>query len=261
MRARAGSGEGRGPQPRACRRAIPASLPRIVALAFGVSAHREPPCADRPSSTGEWVNSRYTSSSVGVRKVMLFTSRRAFPSATATALSAAGPSEVERTTLAFSVSTLSTEASSPSSDSAHRKVAADLTRGVGLQIRDDEVLADRPLELVGRTDGCEPTACDETHAVGEGIGLFEVLRREEDGHPELRIEPSHLGPDALAARRVETGRRLVQKEDLGVVHEGGGQVEPALHAPRISAYEPVDGRADVDEIEDLIERVSVSRLT
>ncbi len=52
---------------------------------------------------------------------------------------------------------------------------------------------------------------------------------------------------------VETGCRLVKKEHLGVVDEGGGEVETTLHSARIGSDTTVDGASDVNQIEDLAE--------
>ena len=50
-----------------------------------------------------------------------------------------------------------------------------------------------------------------------------------------------------AAERVEAGGGLVEEQHLGVVHERGGEVEPAPHAARVGLDAPVERVADVDE--------------
>jgi hypothetical protein len=40
--------------------------------------------------------------------------------------------------------------------------------------------------------------------------------------PSSRFEPCHLVPHPLSAARVEAGGRLVQEQDVRVVHQGGG---------------------------------------
>ena len=72
------------------------------------------------------------------------------------------------------------------------------------------------------------------------VGLLEVLGGEEDGHPELGVQPTHFVPDVGPAVRIETGGRLVEEEDLGAVDERGREVEPALHAARVGADPPID---------------------
>ena len=58
--------------------------------------------------------------------------------------------------------------------------------------------------------------------------------------------------DLLAAVRVQVGRRLVEEEELGIVDEGLGQLEPLLHPGRIRVEEPVPGLAEPDVEQDLV---------
>ena len=97
----------------------------------------------------------------------------------------------------------------------------------------------------------DEAAVDDRQAVAELVGLFEVLRREEDRRA-LAVDPPHLLPDGEPAGRVEAGRWLVEEEDLGPVHEGRGQVEPALHAPRVALDAAVGGLHEVDQLEELL---------
>ena len=84
---------------------------------------------------------------------------------------------------------------------------------------DDDVVADAALQR-GRRALCHETpVVDDAHAVGELVSLLEVLSREENGHPELTVEPAHLLPHPRPANGIETCRRLVEEEHLRVVHE------------------------------------------
>jgi hypothetical protein len=56
------------------------------------------------------------------------------------------------------------------------------------------------------------------HAAGELVGLLEVLRGQEDRRPAL-VQRSDLGPDGLAAGRVEAGRGLVEEQHAGLVDQ------------------------------------------
>ncbi len=133
---------------------------------------------------------------------------------------------------------------------------------VPFDLGDDEVLPDGALQLLGRALGHQTPSGDDPDPVGQCVGLLEVLGREEDGHPQLGVEPTDLGPDAGPAERVEPCGRLVEEEDLGVVDEGRRQVEPALHAPRVGADAAIDRIADVDQVEHLVSRsrISVARI-
>ena len=118
---------------------------------------------------------------------------------------------------------------------------------VGVGLDDDHVAADRSLQRVGCVLGDDAAVVDDADAVRELVRLLEVLRREEDGHAELGVERAHLFPHRGPADRIEAGRRLVEEQHLGVVHECGGQIEPALHAAAVGGDEPVERVADVDE--------------
>jgi hypothetical protein len=73
----------------------------------------------------------------------------------------------------------------------------------------------------------------------------------KDGHPQLAVEPADLRPHARPADRVEPGGGLVEEQDVRVVHQGGRQVEAALHAPRVGGDRTVQGIAHVDQLAEL----------
>src|SRR5690606_8102490 len=67
------------------------------------------------------------------------------------------------------------------------------------------VASDRPLQLRARPLGYDPPVVDDGEAIGEAIGLFEVLRGQEHRGP-ARGDRAHYVPDLTAASRVEAGR-------------------------------------------------------
>ena len=98
----------------------------------------------------------------------------------------------------------------------------------------------------------DPPVVDDPDAVGEHVGLLEVLRREEDGDALVAGEPRDLLPECGAALDVETRRRLVEKDDARPVHERERQVEPALHPARVPAHLAIGGFGEADALEQLL---------
>src|SRR5207253_2037528 len=96
----------------------------------------------------------------------------------------------------------------------------------------DDGGAEAGLQLGRGALGDDPAVVDDGDAVGEPVGLLEVLRREEDsgavGHEVLDHAPQ-LAP----AAGVEPGGRLVEEQHRRAVHERGGQVEAPASGRRI----------------------------
>ena len=57
---------------------------------------------------------------------------------------------------------------------------------------------------------------------------------------------------AVAARRVQAGRRLVEEQHARAVHEREREVEPAAHAAGVAADAPVGGVGEPDALEQLV---------
>jgi hypothetical protein len=94
----------------------------------------------------------------------------------------------------------------------------------------------------------DQAAVDDGQAVTQLVGLLEVLRGEEDRRAPC-VDAAHLLPEGEPARRVQAGRGLVQEEDLRLVDEGGGKIEPALHTPRVPLDPSIGGVDQIDELE------------
>jgi hypothetical protein len=91
---------------------------------------------------------------------------------------------------------------------------------------------------------------DHRDAVGEHVGLLEVLGRQEHGGPVADELADHV-PQRIAARKVEPRRRLVQEQHGRRLHERGRDVEPAPHATRIRARRPIAGIGKIEPVEQL----------
>ena len=101
---------------------------------------------------------------------------------------------------------------------------------------------------------------DDPDAVGEDVGLLEVLGGQEDRDPVLAREPRHLRPERVAALRVEAGRRLVEKEDARLVDQRQREVETALHPARVGLHFAVGGLREPDALEQRFASLPALRL-
>ena len=108
------------------------------------------------------------------------------------------------------------------------------------------------LSARGRALGDELAAVDDPDAVGEHVGLLEVLRREEDRRALLAGEARDLVPQRGARLDVEAGRRLVEEEDARVVQQREREVEAALHAAGVRRGLAVGGVDEADALEQLV---------
>src|SRR3954452_16262528 len=98
----------------------------------------------------------------------------------------------------------------------------------------DEVAVAAPERPRGALDDDSPRAHDG-HAVGQGLGLVEVVGGEQDGLAQGLQRADRL-PGVAPRARVEAGRGLVEEDQLGVADQGEGEVQaaqlPAREPPR-----------------------------
>lgn len=66
-------------------------------------------------------------------------------------------------------------------------------------------------------------------AVAEGVGLVQVVGGDEDRHA-VRAQPADLVPHVRPTLRVQAGGRLVQEDDLRLVDDAEGDLDPATLA-------------------------------
>ena len=112
--------------------------------------------------------------------------------------------------------------------------------------------ADLGLQGGRRSLGDDAAVVDDPDAVGEHVGLLEVLGGEEHGDAVVAREPCDLLPERAAALRVEPGRRLVQEQHARPVDERQREVEPALHAARVALHLAVGRVGQPDALEQLV---------
>src|SRR2546428_3887364 len=115
--------------------------------------------------------------------------------------------------------------------------------------RDDLPQPDLALELSGRSPGEDPTALDERDLVAELVRLAHVMGRQHDGDALLAAEPSDVRADPHRDVGVEAERRLVEEEELGIVHERLGEGHPLLQPGRQIAVRDPAVRAELAQLD------------
>ncbi len=104
-------------------------------------------------------------------------------------------------------------------------------------------------ELAGRALGDDPRLVHDNEPIAELLGFVHVVGRQDEGHP-LLLEPIELVPEEVAGLRVEAGRRLVEEEEIGLVHEGSGDRQASLHPARERLHLGVGPIEELDEVEE-----------
>src|SRR5437588_642256 len=98
---------------------------------------------------------------------------------------------------------------------------------------DDAIVRRADAELAWWPDREDPPLLDDRDAVGESLGLVEVVRRQQDRLSEV-AQRGDRRPGGAPGLRVEAGGGLVEEDQLGVADERKGEVQP----PQLSAGEP-----------------------
>mmetsp|Transcript_58458 Transcript_58458/g.173731 ORF Transcript_58458/g.173731 Transcript_58458/m.173731 type:complete len:359 (+) Transcript_58458:1420-2496(+) len=87
------------------------------------------------------------------------------------------------------------------------------------------------LEVLGRAEHPHPARCHDADALGEYVGLVHVVRRQQ--HDAILRRLADAVPDEAARAYVDSGRGLVDKDDLGrAARESHRRRELALRATR-----------------------------
>src|SRR5437667_5053239 len=124
--------------------------------------------------------------------------------------------------------------------------------------RDDLAETDLALELSGRPSGEDPTALDERDLVAELVRLAQVVGRQHDRDALLAPEPGDVGADPHRDVGVEAQCRLVEEEELGIVHERLGEGHPLLQPGRQIAVRDPAVRAELAQLDQSVD-ASVER--
>ena len=131
------------------------------------------------------------------------------------------------------------------------------TRGGGDELRRrrhlhvDAVVADPRLQLVGRAVHDRAAVVEHDDVVGELIGLFEVLRREDEGGAVAH----ELARTGARESRGPGSRPVVgssRNSTCGVGDEARREVEAAAHAARERLHEAVGLVGEAEQLEQLV---------
>ncbi len=98
-----------------------------------------------------------------------------------------------------------------------------------------------------RVDGDDLASRDDRDGVGQELGFLHVVGREKDRLPAVLEALEHI-PDLPSRVRVEPGRGFVEKDDLGIVDERGGDPEALLEAAGEGVEAGVGLAAQIGEV-------------
>ncbi len=232
---------GCGARSRACRRRIPAAssaavgaraeLTRPCALRRIRPARRSLASASAVSSAPRPVSARKTSSSEGrcTPRSSIGMPASSIARAATSRLSTRSTTGMRTRCACASIVTRSGKIGSSSSAMRGRSAAL---REVHL----DHVAADARLELVGGAERDHLAVVDHRDAIGETVGLVEVLGGQKQRRPVVHQLRDEI-PQIDARTRVEAGRRLVHQQHPRSPDEARPEVETPPHAARVGAHE------------------------
>ena len=101
--------------------------------------------------------------------------------------------------------------------------------------------ADRGDQLARSPARDDLTVVHDRHAIAELLGFVHVVRRQQDRAPGP-LELVDEIPELPAGLRIESGRRLVEEQEVRIADERAGEREPLLLAageradPRVALF-------------------------
>jgi len=88
------------------------------------------------------------------------------------------------------------------------------------------------LRDTGRSARCARLLGEYQDAVGEKYGLFDIMGNEDHSTHAMAPNVEDLALHAFARRLIETHKRLVHQNEIGVGREGARDCNALLHAAR-----------------------------
>src|SRR4051794_12048373 len=140
-------------------------------------------------------------------------------------------------------------------------VAGDATRAergertcwVAVDAQLDELAAETGAQPLRRVEGDDAAAMHDRDAVGEVLGLVEVMGRDENRQLVATAQPGEDVEQLHADARVEPDGRLVEEEDARARDEGPCDLHPSPLAAAVSADGPVDEVAQPDRVHEFLD--------
>ena len=114
----------------------------------------------------------------------------------------------------------------------------------------DALAADLRLELVRRAAGDHLAVVDHADVVREAVGLFEILRGEQQ-RGAAGDQILDQVPQQLPVARIEAGGRLVHEHHRRRNDQGGRQVEPSAHAARVILRDAIARIVETEPLQQL----------
>ncbi|SUA41734.1 Uncharacterised protein [Nocardia africana] len=104
------------------------------------------------------------------------------------------------------------------------------------------------LEFVGGALGDHRALVDDDDVVAEDVGLFQILRGQQN-RDALLLERVDQIPHTLAAARVQAGGRLVEEDHLRAHHQPAGDVDATAHTAGVVPHRALTGADQVEFLE------------
>ena len=120
-------------------------------------------------------------------------------------------------------------------------------------LQDDEIRTDLVFEVFGAVQSHDPSPVDDRHPVTEVVGLLHVVGGDDHGHPLRPVHILDIFPDVPPGLGVQTQRGLVQEQDVGMVHQASGDLQPPLHPARVVLQENVGLLSQVYQVQNILD--------
>jgi hypothetical protein len=114
----------------------------------------------------------------------------------------------------------------------------------------DHRAAEMGLERGRRVVGDHPAAVDHRDALGQAVGLLQVLGGEQYGGALGHELADHL-PQLAPALQIQAGGGLVQEQHRRARHQRGGHVQAAPHAAGVGPHRPVGRLGEAEPLQQL----------